>query len=218
MDTSSGLTDEVVTERATIRMFGLADAVFAIAMTLLALDLRVPDLGGHTTDQELRHALGDQSSHYLAFLLSFYVVGSYWRRHRTETRSVVVSHAALVRWTLFLLLTVCAMPFVTGLLASYGSETGFALVTYAGVNACAVASLLMIRYVAGRHRSSPDVGTETQKHELWLDLVAFLLSVPAAYVFPGNGSLTMAGLLVVSGAIGSFLTWRARKASHAGPR
>jgi hypothetical protein len=41
------------------RLLALSDGVFAIAMTLLALDLRLPDLGTDASDAQLRHALGD---------------------------------------------------------------------------------------------------------------------------------------------------------------
>lgn len=67
-------------DRSVLRIFSLTDAVFAIAMTLLVLDLKVPDLS-HPSDSALRQALGAQSSAYLAFLLSFYVIANYWRRH-----------------------------------------------------------------------------------------------------------------------------------------
>lgn len=64
------------------RLLTLADGVFAIALTLLSLDVKVPsDLPAHPTDANLRHALAHNSGSYLAFLLSFYVVAVYWGRH-----------------------------------------------------------------------------------------------------------------------------------------
>ena len=59
--------DERALDNSLGRLLALCDGVFAIAMTLLALDLRLPDLGAHLTDGQLRDALGDQSRSYLAF-------------------------------------------------------------------------------------------------------------------------------------------------------
>ena len=50
---------EPASDNSLGRLLALSDGVFAIAMTLLALDLRLPDLGAHPSDAQLRHALGD---------------------------------------------------------------------------------------------------------------------------------------------------------------
>jgi uncharacterized membrane protein len=92
------------------RLLTLSDGVFAIAMTLLALDLRVPDLHD-ATNASLQHALRHQVPNYLSFLISFCVVASYWRRHRRLMRSVEIIDSALIDQTVLLLLLVAAMPF-----------------------------------------------------------------------------------------------------------
>jgi hypothetical protein len=69
------------------RVLALSDGIFAIAMTLLALDLRLPDLGTHASDSQLRHALGDQWRGYLAFVISFYVAAHHWGVHRRAMRA-----------------------------------------------------------------------------------------------------------------------------------
>jgi hypothetical protein len=58
--------DEPAFDNSNGRLLALSDGVFAIAMTLLALDLRLPDLGAHPSDAQLRHALGDDWRGYLA--------------------------------------------------------------------------------------------------------------------------------------------------------
>lgn len=63
--TTATATEDHAGEESDKRLFGLADAVFAIAMTLLALDLQVPDLGGHPSDSTLTHALAGQGPRYL---------------------------------------------------------------------------------------------------------------------------------------------------------
>ncbi len=124
------------------RLLTLSDGIFAISMTLLALDLQVPDLGSHPTDASLRHHLAANNASYLSFLLTFYVVAGYWRQHRRLLRSVVTTHPALIRDTLALLLFVAAMPFPASLLGRYGSEP-ISLAIYGAVNALATLSLIV---------------------------------------------------------------------------
>ncbi|WP_329061987.1 TMEM175 family protein [Streptomyces sp. NBC_01429] len=206
MSTLSTSPDEAVGERATGRLFGLSDAVFAIAMTLLALNLSVPSLGDHPSEGALRHALAEQGPHYLAFLLSFYVTSVYWRRHHAEMRSVRVSHPALVRCTMILLLAVSALPFVANLLGTYGGQAGIVLAVYAGVNVVAIGALLLIRYVVRHHRLSKDPGPRPESLELWFDFAALLLAVPSGFLFPGHGVIALIALLLVSGRAGWFMT------------
>ena len=74
--------NEAASDNSLGRLLALSDGVFAIAMTLLALDLRLPDLSTDASDAQLRHALADDWRSYLAFLISFYVVANYWGVHR----------------------------------------------------------------------------------------------------------------------------------------
>jgi uncharacterized membrane protein len=94
--------------------------VFAIAMTLLALDLKVPDLAGDATESRLRHALAANGATYLSYLLTFYVLASYWSRHRRLLRQVGAVSDGLIARTLALLLLVGAMPFFSSLLGEHG--------------------------------------------------------------------------------------------------
>ena len=89
-------------------------------MTLLALDLRLPDLGADASDAQLRHALADDWRGYLAFLISFYVAANYWGVHRRAMRAVATVDAGLISHTLPLLLLVAALPFPASVLATYG--------------------------------------------------------------------------------------------------
>ncbi|MFC8078613.1 TMEM175 family protein [Streptomyces sp. NPDC057307] len=199
------LTDEARDERSITRLFALCDGVFAIAMTLLALDLRVPDLGKDPGDASLRGALADLEPRYLSFLVSFYAIASYWRRHRSEMRTVQVSPPTLVRLTMFLLLTITVLPFVSNVLGSYGNQAGIAVAAYAGVNVLAAGTLLVIRHVVDKHEPPKEAAKEHARYELWFDLAAFVLAVPSGYVFPGDGPQALIALLALS-ALASFVT------------
>ena len=179
------------------RLLALSDGVFAIAMTLLALDLRVPDLGSNPTDAALRHALRQDSGTYLAFILSFYVVATYWIRHRRIMKSVVAVHPRLLRDTLILLLIVAAVPFPTSLLAEYGGVPT-ALALYGGFGAVASLVLILLR----RDAALPGVSAAPQDvssgFETWGNLIVFALCIPAGYLLHGHGPWVLLLIAVVS--------------------
>jgi uncharacterized membrane protein len=172
------------------RLLTLSDGVFAIAMTLLALDLKVPDLGNRPSDTALRHALAANSDTYWSFLLTFYVIAGYWIRHRRLMRAVATWHPALIRDTLVLLLAVAAMPFPASLLGRYASEP-ITLSLYGAVNAIATLSLIVMGFDIRRlELSDHDVAPSDaygRREWGWLNFIAFLLCVPAGFLFGRNG-------------------------------
>lgn len=194
------------------RLLTLSDGIFAISMTLLALGLKVPDLGGHPSDSSLRDALAANADSYWSFLLTFYIIAAYWRRHRQLMRSVVRTHPALIRDTLVLLLIVAAMPFPASLLGRYGGEP-IALALYGAVSALGTLSLIVMSAdvrrleLAGREPSATDGYGRRQWG--WLNLVVFLLCIPAGYVLGGKGPYVL--LLL---AIPDVVNWARRIARH----
>jgi uncharacterized membrane protein len=172
------------------RLLTLSDGVFSIAMTLLALDLQVPHVGSHPSDATLRHALAHNSSSYLSFLVSFYVIASYWQRHRRIMRFVIATHPRLIRHTIFLLAIVAAMPFLASLLGNYGG-TPIALALYGAFNALATLMILQLAHdvrelkLIGRHAR---VATDAlPRWAIVSNLGVFLLCIPAGYVLGSHG-------------------------------
>lgn len=187
----------VVEDNSLGRLLTLSDGIFAIAMTLLALDLTVPDnVGSKPGQTSLPHALAMNSSNYLSFLLSFYVVTNYWLRHRQLMRSVVIIHPALIRHTLFLLVIVAAMPFPTSLLGRYGSQP-IALAIYGAVNALAVITLMLLsRDIAQLHLGDDRAEVYVRRWQSWLSLGVFVLCIPAGYVLGNHGPYVLILLAV----------------------
>ena len=183
------------------RLLALSDGVFAIAMTLLALDLHVPALNGHVTSQQLIHALAQNTDSYWSFILSFYVIAVYWGGHRRLMRSVVVFNPNLVRDTVFLLLIVAALPFPTSVLGKYGG-TPFALALYGAFNALATLALIALTYDVRRAdrvaRNAETPADELAVWEGWLNLVVFLLCIPAGYLFGSNGPYVLLLLVLTN--------------------
>ena len=100
------------------RLEGFSDGVFAIIITLLVLDIRVPreaTLHGEPLDA----ALLKQWPVYVAYVLSFLQVGVVWANHHTMFHHIRRSDHVLLVCNLLLLLCVAVLPFTTALLAEY---------------------------------------------------------------------------------------------------
>jgi uncharacterized membrane protein len=186
------------------RLLTLCDGVFAIAITLLTFDLRVPAIATHASDSSLRHALAHQSSTYLSFFLSFFVISRLWGQHRRVMRAVVATHPRLIRDTIWLLFVVAAMPFLTDLLGSDGSKPT-ALALYGFFNAVAILLLMQLargvrKYDLLDHRADATVDPGA-KRDSWRNVAVFLLCVPAAYLLGHNGPWLLV-LLAVPTSLG----------------
>jgi uncharacterized membrane protein len=107
------MSDGTAQRWETGRIEAFSDGVFAIAITLLVLDIRIePDAYEH-----LRHALVDEWPAYLAYLTSFLTVGSLWLAHHALLSRMRYVDATLLRLNLLLLLVAAFLPFPTGVLA-----------------------------------------------------------------------------------------------------
>ena len=105
--------DDEAAEEGIGRILALSDGVFAIALTLLILDIAVP---ATTSDDDLTKVLLDLWPRYLAFALSFLVISRFWVIHRQAFRLIVRGDPALVWLNLLLLLFISFLPFPTAVL------------------------------------------------------------------------------------------------------
>jgi uncharacterized membrane protein len=103
---------------STARLEAFSDGVFAIAITLLVLDLAVP-ARGELADRSLASALGAEWPSYFAYLVSFAVIGIIWVNHHVMCTLVRQADRLVLFANLLLLLTVSVIPFPTRLLAEY---------------------------------------------------------------------------------------------------
>jgi hypothetical protein len=101
------------------RVLALSDGVFAIIMTLLVLDIRVPHLA---KGESLASALRGLGPSLTAFVISFIVAAMYWVGHRDLFGLVRRADRGLVWLNLVYLLPLCLMPFGAGLLARHDRE------------------------------------------------------------------------------------------------
>src|SRR5438132_3168531 len=103
------------------RMEALTDGIFAIAMTLLVLELRVPDLPRPVSSSALLHAIGLEKAALIGFTVSFLYCGVLWLLHHLAMHFVRHLQAALVWLNLLFLMMISILPFSCALLGKYPS-------------------------------------------------------------------------------------------------
>jgi uncharacterized membrane protein len=117
------------------RLEAFSDGVFAVAITLLALDLTIDGPGpGHAP---LADQLRRQWPSFAAYAVSFFVIGITWVNHHDLLKSFARVDRALLFLNLLLLLFIVAIPFATSTMAAYlregGTDAHLAAALYAAV-------------------------------------------------------------------------------------
>ena len=117
---------------STSRIEAFSDGVFAIAITLLVLDIRVPP----TQFDDLWQGIADEWPAYFGFATSFLTIGAYWLLHHGVFRRLRYADVNIIRLNLLLLMAVSFLPFPTRLMAEAIHDVDAeraAVITY-GVN------------------------------------------------------------------------------------
>ena len=172
---------------STGRLEAFSDGVFAIAVTLLVLDIAVSANAGH----HLLRSIIDLWPAYLAYVVSFSTIGAAWLAHNAITEYLDRADAAFVRLNLLLLLFVSFLPFPTRLLADYIGEVSPERVaaTFYGISLLLTTTMLLVlwRYAVRARLVRPDLADEeiellTQR--LTPGLSAYLVLIVSGLFFP----------------------------------
>ncbi len=171
----------------TTRVEAFSDGVFAIAITLLVLNIAVPD----SRPGRLGHDLAQQWPSYAAYAVSFLVIGIIWVNHHGMFQLVGRVDRPLLFLNLALLATVALLPFTTALLAQYvragGSNSHIAAAVYS-VDMTAMALCFLaawLRLHAHAELRAPGVGTPDTARMLRRTIagpIVYGLSIALAFV------------------------------------
>jgi uncharacterized membrane protein len=144
----------------TGRLEAFSDGVFAIAVTILVLEISVPP----GSEDNLLDAVVDEWPSYLAYVVSFSTIGAVWLAHSAITEYLHGANTLLVRLNLLLLMVVSFLPFPTRLLAEYLGDDDPARVaaTIYGLTLLAAAILLAVlwRYAVSAELVRPEAADE----------------------------------------------------------
>lgn len=133
-------------DRLLHRLLFFSDAVFAIVLTLLVLELRPPETHDASS---LASALGDMSDHFFAFGMSFALVAVFWAAHMTILRRLALFDWPTAWANLLFLAPVCLTPFASSLLGR-GAFGPAAWIVYSCVLIATSAAMLILWLTASR--------------------------------------------------------------------
>jgi uncharacterized membrane protein len=134
------------------RIVFFSDAVMAIAITLLAIDLKVPELAASAAAAELPRSLSELGPEFMSFIISFFVIGIYWMSHHRYFRFIERYDGGLIVLNLLFLLFIVLMPFVAGLFGQYYYLPLGMSVYAAAVAATGLSMAALWWYASHRHR------------------------------------------------------------------
>lgn len=190
---SNPLHHELKKEFQLERMILFSDAVFAIAITLLVIEIKIPEIHENVSDAVLLKALGHLVPKFVGFLTSFILIALYWTIHHRLFGFVTNYNQRLLWLNLFFLFFIALMPFSTGF---YGEYAGKMFVkqlkiplTFYVLNFCAAGFMnyVLWRYITHpkhklieeRHINSRTV-REAKARSIVVPLI-FLSMLPVAY-------------------------------------
>jgi uncharacterized membrane protein len=168
------------------RLLFLVDGVFAISMTLLALDVRIPDEVPDTVA-----GFADSAPHLFVrlgvFVAAFLITGRFWLIHHKQMAGLHHVDSGVAQRTILFLAGITSLPVATGVLFRYGAVPG--AVAFGAV-VLAVTTALSARlwwHVSDPARGLADVDPDVRREtglRMVLVVVIYLLAVPIAYLVP----------------------------------
>jgi uncharacterized membrane protein len=181
------------------RLEAFSDGVFAVAITLLVIEIEVP------TGENLWHQLKEEWPSFASFFVSFWVIGIIWVNHHGVLDHLKRADRAVLYLNLLLLMTVVFIPFSTALLAEHlksGADEEVAAVVYsAAFTAMGLAFGVLWTYIT-RHRAA--LGVELSDDEVRRRNVVFLIGNPVYVIALVVAFISPAAVLVINGAVAIY--------------
>jgi len=176
------------------RIVAFSDGVFAIAITLLVLNLGVPE---RIRSDDLAKYLLEQWPDLLAYVISFAVIGRFWIVHHRFFASVVGFDGRLLGFNLFYLGWVALFPFSAQVLGDHGGDSAAIVLYSINLSGIVLVGVLMAADAqgAGLSQMPEDEAREGRQRALFVAAV-FLLSIPVALVAPNVASFLWLALFV----------------------
>lgn len=137
-------------------MSGLADGIFAIVMTILAFELRIPVIHD-ATDANIWYSISQMSHIFVSLILSFALLFTYWRAHHFLVSIYAKSlNVGLANWNALFFLFIILVPFTAGLLGEYTYNQAAIIIYGTNVILIGLTLFFMRRFI----EDHPNIDTE----------------------------------------------------------
>ncbi len=169
------------------RLIFFSDAVFAIAITLLALEVRLPSGAGQLNNAQLFSELIGMWPKYLAYIISFLVIGSFWVAHHRKFLLIRRYDARLITFNMLILMVVAFVPFPSAVMSDSGSRTAtilYALTMILG----SLLFLVLWRHAQKANLIDAQVTQQQRRREYYspfFTMGIFLVSIGVSYLNTG---------------------------------
>jgi uncharacterized membrane protein len=190
-------------EVSTNRLESFSDGVLAVAITLLVLNIEVPDPGTHA---DLGSALGHQWPSYAAYATSFLTIGIIWINHHAMIGRLREADHSILMLNLLLLLTVALIPFATALLATYlrqGHGEHLAAGVYGGAFLCMAIAFAALNWHILLHKAhllTPELSRERRRRIL----IRSISGVGPYVVATAVSAVSPYPTLIIAGALAAY--------------
>ena len=178
------------------RIMAFTDGVMAVAITLLVLNIEVPEVPSDQLDDALRDLLGSVG----AYVLSFALIGRFWIVHHSMFETLRAFDGWLMALNLVFLSLICLMPFATNLYDRYSGESLAAAILGLTLGLAALVNWVMHVHVgrAKLVREEHDELTAVFASPVAFGFTAvFLASVPLAFIDPDLALLAWISTIVL---------------------
>jgi uncharacterized membrane protein len=191
------------TQFSKARLEMLCDGIFAIAMTLLVLELKPPDLPRQASSAEILHALREHGLAFIGFGLSFLLAGQFWILHHVSFNYLRRANRPLALLTIPFLMFVSLLPFSTSMLTAFSLRQPVGLLFYFG-NQFMLALLLAAQWLLASRQgllTESDGSRKRRQFELMICLqpLSFALSIALVFIAPGQAMLGLASTQAIIG-------------------
>ncbi len=175
------------------RIVFFSDAVMAIAITLMALELRLPELHSRISTSEFLQYMHDLAPRIGTFLSSFFAIAIYWNSHHRVFGYIKRYDGRLILLNMLFLLCVVLLPFTTNMIGSLIYLPLIVAIYSFNLTASGLTMLAIVWYAMhDRRLVSPDLEPWVMRERLARILSAclvFLIAIPAAFVSPNLAAL-----------------------------
>jgi uncharacterized membrane protein len=153
------LSDTSRTDHALERLVFFSDAVFAIAITLLVIEVHVPEFPKGAPDAVYWHALYQLIPSLVGYFISFAVVGMFWFGHHRAFSYAVRHSPRVLGWNMALLGVIAFMPFTTAFLTHNMAQRVPTMVYCFGLLVAGLLNLVVVRIATGPDMVDPKADT-----------------------------------------------------------